>query len=131
MLKYGEWLFNYVYANINGEVKSLTTILKEQYGNYSITYILSLYNDAFSWLYDTLGGHPKFVYTVDETTGEIVYTTELVAIDGRDHCVEDEDREYTVYPSSINLNTLQETGDDMLFTNPFLIRVNTAREIGI
>ena len=127
--RYGEWIFDHVYANVDGAVKTLYEVLKEEFGNYTIAYMLSLNNYAFDLLTEKLNGHPKFMYTTDDETGEIVYITELVTLDGRDHCVEDTDREYTVYPSNVNLNTLQEGVDDMLYTNPFLIRVNTARDV--
>lgn len=127
--EYGEWLFSYVYANVNGEVKSLYQILKQKFGNYTIRRMLNLYSGTFTWLYDEVNGHPVFLTTTDEETGDIRYLTEMHTLDGRDHCISDTDREYTVYPTNDNLNTLLENEDDLLYTNPFLIRVNTARNV--
>lgn len=130
LIEYGEWIFDYVYvSDINGEKKSLHQILVDEFGNYSILYILEIYNNAFGWLYNQVGGNPQFATTTDEATGDIRYLTEMVVLDDRAHCINDADREFTVYPTNENLNTLIETEDDMLYTNPFLIRVNTARNV--
>ena len=126
---YGSWIFEHVFANVDGQVKSLYELLSGEYGSYTISHILQYNNYAFTWLYNTLNGHPVFKYTTDPDTGDITYITELIALDGRSHCIEDTEREYTVYPSNENLNTLNEGSDDMLFTNPFLIRVNTSRGV--
>ena len=128
---YGEWIFDFIFANVNSEVKSLHQIMNDyiKAGNKSVSHLLSIKNDIFANLYSIVGGNPVFKTKMNEVTGEPDFLTQMLTIDGRDHCINDYDRDFTVYPTNINLNTLNETDDDMLYTNPFLIRVNSDRGV--